>query len=149
MTASESYFLLAEAMERYPSLALPLTSKSYYEQGVRESFRILGVPNATTNADVLLTSGKVDADWTASPDKLRAIAIQKWIALTNFNGLEAWSEYRKTGLPAIPQSLAVSDPTKRPVRLYYPSTELGSNEANVLAQGTINVFTTRLFWDVD
>ena len=27
---------------------------------------------------------------------LAAIAIQKWIALCNFNGLEAWAEYRRT-----------------------------------------------------
>jgi hypothetical protein len=149
MTAAEVQFLMAEAKERFPLVTLPNTSQSYYEQGVRESFRLLGVPNATTNANTLLASGKPDADWVASTDKLRAIAIQKWIALDNYNGLEAWSEYRKTGYPVIPQSLAVSDPLKRPVRIYYPSTELGSNEANVLAQGTINVFTSRLFWDVD
>jgi hypothetical protein len=149
MTAAEVQFLLAEAKQRYPSLGLSGTAQSYYEQGVRESFRILGVPDATTNANILLASGKPDVDWATSTDKLRAIAIQKWIALDNFNGLEAWNEYRKTGYPAIPQSIAVSDPNKRPLRLYYPSTELGSNEKNVLDQGTIDVFATRLFWDVD
>ena len=149
ITAAEVQFMLAEAKERFPGVTLPNSSQTYYEQGVTESFKTLGVPNATANATALLTSGKPDADWAASTDKLRAIAIQKWIALDNFNGLEAWNEYRKTGFPAIPQSVAVSDPTKRPVRIYYPSTELGSNEDNVLAQGTINVFTTRLFWDVD
>jgi hypothetical protein len=149
MTAAESQFLQAEAKERFPSVTLPGTAQSYYEQGVRESFRILGVANSVASANALLTSGKVDCDWTASPSHTEAIAIQKWIALTNFNGLEAWAEYRKTGLPVTPQSLAVSDPNKRPVRLYYPNTELGSNEANVKAQGTIDVFATRLFWDID
>jgi hypothetical protein len=149
MTSAESSFLLAEAMQRFPGVTLTGTAQSYYEDGVRESFRLLGVPNGLNNANALLTGGKVDADWAASPNKLEAIAIQKWLALTNFNGLEAWSEYRKTGLPVTPQSQAVSDPNKRPVRLYYPNTELGSNEANVKAQGTIDVFATRLFWDVD
>ena len=149
MTAAESFFLQAEAKERFPAVTLPGTSQGYYNQGVRESFRLLGVPDPITKANILLSSGKVNADWTVSTDKLKAIALQKWIALTNFNGLEAWSEYRRTGYPLIPQSLPEPDPLKRPVRLYYPSTELGSNEANVLAQGTINVFTSRLFWDVD
>jgi len=149
MTAAESLFLLAEAKQRFPAVTLPGTAQSYYEDGVRESFRILGVPDPLTNANALLTGGKADADWSASTDKLKAIAIQKWLALTNFNGLEAWAEYRRTGYPVTPQSLAVSDPNKRPVRLYYPNTELGSNEANVKAQGSIDVFATRLFWDVD
>jgi Starch-binding associating with outer membrane len=149
MTAAESFFLQAEAKQRFPSVTLAGTAQVYYEQGVRESFRVLAVPNAVANANTLLSSGKPDADWTASTNKLQTIGTQKWIALANFNGLEAWAEYRRTGYPAIPQSQAVSDPNKRPLRLYYPSTELGSNEANVLAQGTINVFSTRLFWDVD
>ena len=149
MTAAEAHFLMAEAKQRFPAVTLPGTAQSYYETGVRESFRILGVANPVASANVLLASGKVNADWAASPNKLEAIAIQKWLALTNFNGLEAWSEYRRTGLPVTPQSLAVSDPNKRPVRLFYPNTELGSNEANVKAQGTIDVFNTRLFWDVD
>jgi hypothetical protein len=149
MTAAEAQFLMAEAKQRYPAVTLPGTAQSYYEQGVRESFRILGVANPVTSANALLASAKVNADWAASPNKLEAIATQKWLALTNFNGLEAWTEYRRTGLPVTPQSQAVTDPNKRPVRLYYPNTELGSNEANVKAQGTIDVFATRLFWDVD
>lgn len=148
-TAAESFFLQAEAKERFPAVTLSGTSQENYEQGVKESFRILGVPDAATKATELLTSGIEDADWAASTDKLKAIATQKWVAFDNFNGFEAWCEYRKTGYPVIPQTLVVSDPNKRPRRLFYPSTELGSNEANVLAQGTIDVFTTKLFWDVD
>jgi len=63
--------------------------------------------------------------------------------------MEAWAEYRRTNFPLIPQSVIVSDPAKRPRRLYYPQSELGSNEANVKAQGNVNVFTDKLFWDVD
>jgi Starch-binding associating with outer membrane len=147
MTAAEVQFLLAEAKNRFPTVTLSGTDKSYYEEGVKQSFRLLGGANTATNATTLLTSGIADADWAASTDKLKAIAIQKWIALTNFSGLEAWTEYRRTNLPVTPQASTVTG-TNRPLRLFYPASEASSN-VNVAAQGTIDVFATKIFWDVD
>ena len=152
MTNAESQFNLAEAKQRYgASVTLPLTAQAYYEQGVRESFRLTGTTTAygAAAATTLLTSGKDLADWTASPDKLKAIWMQKWIALTNYSGLESWSEYRKNNFPVTPPSLATAANAPRPVRLFYPQAELASNGANVTSQGAIDVFATRLFWDVD
>lgn len=156
MLSAESYFLLAEAKQRYPTLALPAngtdgTAKGYYEQGVKESFRVTGTTSkyGADKATTLLASGKDLADWSASPDKLKAIWMQKWLALTNFGGLEAWSEYRRTNFPVIPLSASAASGAKPPVRLFYPSSELGSNGDNVKAQGTIDVFNSRIFWDVD
>ena len=152
MTNAESQFNLAEAKQRYGgAVTLTGTAQSYYEQGVKESFRITGTTAAygAAAATTLLTSGKDLADWTASPDKLKAIWMQKWIALTNYSGLEAWSEYRKNNFPNTPPSLATAANAPRPVRLFYPQAELASNGANVTEQGAIDVFATRLFWDVD
>ncbi len=147
-TAAESNFLLAEAKQRYgAAVTLPGTAQSYYEEGVKQSYRLVGAPASA--ATTLLSNGLDLTDWTASPDKLKAIWQQKWLALVNFNGMEGWAEYRRTGFPDIPQSTIVTDPTKRPRRLYYPQSELGSNEANVKAQGNVNVFTDRLFWDTE
>ena len=143
MTASEIQFLLAEAKQRFPSINIAGSAQSFYEEGVKQSFRLLGASNPTA----VLTNGIENSDWTASTDKLKAIAIQKWIALTNFSGMEAWTEFRRTNLPNIPQAPTVTD-AKRPLRLFYPSTESGSN-SNVAAQGNIDVFSPRLFWDVD
>ena len=147
MTAAEIQFLLAEAKQRYADVTLPNTAQMYFESGITQSFRVLGA--ATAGADAFKNSKIVNYDWTASPDKLTAIAIQKWIALTNFSGLEAWAEYRRTNLPVIPQSIQVPEANKRPLRLFYPNSESGSNGDNVKAQGTIDAFATRLFWDVD
>lgn len=145
-TATEVQFLLAEAKQRYGAgVNLAGTAQSYYEEGIRQSFRLLGADLAKVTA--LTTSGKLDADWTASPDKLEAIAIQKWIALNNFSGLEAWTEYRRTNFPVTPQASTVTG-TDRPLRLYYPNTEKGAN-SNVAAQGVIDALKTKLFWDVD
>jgi hypothetical protein len=152
MTNAEVQFLLAEAKERYGAgVTLPSTSQAYYEQGVRESFRITGTTAAygADKATTLLTSGIDLADWNASPNKLNAIWNQKWLALTNYSGLEAWSEYRRTNFPNTPPSASTAPSAPRPLRLFYPNTEVASNGANVLAQGNIDIFTTRLFWDVD
>ena len=123
------------------------TAQSYYEAGVKASFKLVGSTDAAATA--LLASGKQDADFTASTDKLKAIATQKWIALTHYSGLESWTEYRRTNLPVIPQMNTVTDPNKRPLRFFYPGTEFGSNGANVTAQGAIDIFATKLFWDID
>jgi len=146
MTASEVQFLLAEAKQRYTDVTLPSAAKAYFEEGIVQSFRLLGAN--TAGAAAFVGSKIQNYDWDASTDKLAAIAIQKWIALTNFSGLEAWAEYRRTNLPVTPQSIQVPD-NKRPTRLFYPNTEGGSNSANVTAQGNIDVFATKLFWDVD
>ena len=146
MTAAEVQFLLAEAKQRYSDVVLPNTAQAYFENGITQSFRALGASAA--GATALRTNKVVNYDWSVSTDKLAAIATQKWIALTNFSGLEAWSEYRRTNLPVTPQSIQVPD-AKRPVRFFYPNTESGSNAANVKEQGAIDAFGTRLFWDVD
>lgn len=152
MTNAEVQFLLAEAKQRYgAAVNIPNTAQQYYEQGVRESFRTTGTSTAygAAAATTLLTSGLDLADWAASPDKLKAIWMQKWLALTNYSGLEAWCEFRRTNFPVTPPSLSTSPTQPLPLRLFYPQAELASNGANVQAQGSIDVFATRLFWDVD
>ncbi len=145
MTATEIQFALAEAKQRFSGVNIPGTAQSFYEEGVKQSFRLLGA--ASSAAATLLSSGIENSDWSASPDKIKAINHQKWIALVNFGGLEAWTDYRKNNYPNIPQAATVTN-ANRPLRLFYPSTESGSN-VNVAQQGTIDVFTTKLFWDVD
>ena len=147
MLAAESFFCLAEAKQVFPAVTLAGTAQSYYEQGVKEAFRVTGT---TSNpATTILVNGKDLSDWSASPDKLKAIWFQKWLGLTNFSGLEVWCNFRRTNYPALPPSAGAPIGQPLPVRLFYPSTELASNGANVTAQGTIDVFTGRLFWDID
>jgi Starch-binding associating with outer membrane len=146
MTAAEIQFSLAEAKERFGAgVTLPSDAKTYFEAGMTQSFRILGA--GTANATTYVGSGVDNYDYAASTNKLKAIATQKWLALCNYSGLEAWAEYRKTGFPVTPQTPQVTD-ARRPVRLFYPNTESGSNK-NVPAQGKDDAFNVKLFWDVD
>lgn len=145
-TAAEVQFCLAELKQRFPGVTLSGTAQGYYEEGVRQAFRLVG--STTAQANALTSSGLADCDWVASTDKLKAIATQKWFGLCNFQGFEAWTEYRRTRIPVTPQSQQEPS-SKRPLRFFYPNTEGGSNTANVKAQGTIDVFATKIFWDVN
>lgn len=147
MTAAECFFLQAEAALRFPGAGMG-TAKSLYEKGVREAFRAIGVPGATAQADVLLSkSANFDAA-TTEVAKFRLIWYQKWVALANHNGLEAWSEYRRTNYPVVPRSQAAST-ANAPWRLLYPLSEITTNLENVQQQGTIDPFTSKIFWDVN
>jgi Starch-binding associating with outer membrane len=147
MTAAEVQFLLAEAKQRYGAgVNLPNSAQTYYEEGIRQSYRALGASTAGLTA--FLASGVNNVDFTASTDKLAAIYYQKWVAEANFNGLEAWSDYRKTGVPNTPQATTVTT-SDRPLRLYYPNTEKGANTNVSSAASGIDALKTRLFWDVD
>ena len=141
-TAAESFFLQAEAAERFGIAALGNT-KTLYEKGIQQSFRLLGAP-AQGAADLIAGS----ADFDAAANKIEAILYQKWVALANFNGLEAWAEYRRNDFPAVPFSINAGQVGKKAVRLHYPQDEISTNGTVVKAQGAIDVYNSRLFWDV-
>jgi hypothetical protein len=64
------------------------------------------------------------------------------------NGLETWTDYRRTGIPNVPISIAPSRGSKViPKRLIYPLEEYQYNSANAAAEGTIDPQTSTIFWD--
>ena len=148
-TAAESYFLQAEAAQRG---YLTGNAKTFYQSGITESFKLLVVDDAVNAAATYYALNVNDISWDASADKIEAIITQKWAALTFINGLEAWTDYRRLGIPKdVPLSV---DPNrigggKAPVRLLYPQTEYNYNSTEVSAKGTISQFDTRIFWDVN
>jgi hypothetical protein len=112
----------------------------------------LAVPNAVTAANTYMANN-ASANWTNAgatvSDRVKFIVYQKYLSLTSINSLEAWSDYRRLGVPSnVPLSV---NPGRigsgLPVRLLYPTTESAVNSANV--PGSINQFTSRIFWDVD
>lgn len=157
-SAAESYFLRAEAAQRFAIAGLGV-AQTLYESGIKAGF-VLDAGNGTSPAPTATVAASQTAattyysqainnvGWVASTDKIAAIITQKWIALANFNNFEAWTEWRRTGIPAVPQSVSPSANPIQPRRYYYPISELNTNQANLLAEGTINPYTSRIFWDV-
>lgn len=166
MTPAEVYLNIAEA-QLIGVTGLPGTAASNYANGVTWAFRIAAatqtstasatVAQADAAAATYTSSGNLYTDYAAATtdiDRRRTILIQKWVAFTNIDGLESWSEYRKasgaagygTVLPTSPKSL-VAGSNPEPVRLLYPRREEQTNGANVPTG--IDRFTSKIFWDVN
>jgi Susd and RagB outer membrane lipoprotein/CarboxypepD_reg-like domain len=81
-------------------------------------------------------------------DKLSKIALQEWIALY-FNGLEAWFDWRRTGMPEIVPGASNLNGNKVPVRYIYPLSEQSLNGTNrqkaVTTQGGTDDLNTKMW----
>ncbi|MBS1558756.1 MAG: SusD/RagB family nutrient-binding outer membrane lipoprotein [Bacteroidetes bacterium] len=145
ITAAESLFLQAEAAQRG---WISGTAQNFYQTGIAESFRYLGVPNPAAAAATYYGQGLPNVNWNASSGNLiQAIITQKWAAMTSIDCMEAWCDFRRLGIPSVPLSIDPSvTSTISPVRVLYPLTEYANNATAVNAQGTINQFTSKIFW---
>ncbi|MFI5159889.1 MAG: SusD/RagB family nutrient-binding outer membrane lipoprotein [Sphingobacteriales bacterium] len=137
ISASESYLLQAEAVERG---WLTGDAAALYKLGIEANFAYLG-----------LTKAQADTYTTAHPlGSITDIIDQKYITFMNgYDSFEAFNDYRRLGIPALPSSVdpsALSD--HLPTRLYYPSTEQTTNLNNYNAAGgnTMDPFSTKIFW---
>ncbi|HEX5169237.1 MAG TPA: SusD/RagB family nutrient-binding outer membrane lipoprotein, partial [Cyclobacteriaceae bacterium] len=125
MSYSELLFIKAEAAFDGDISGDP---QGLFEAAVTASFEQYGL---TVPPDYLTSLGVADKE---------NIMTQKWIALFG-QGIEAWTELRRTGYPVMPphdpQSLFLNDGVL-PTRLVYPSTEYSLNGTKVAESTTLN-----------
>jgi hypothetical protein len=149
--AFEALFLKAEALAR--GWKLSGDAQSTYEDAVTQSFIWLGVPDATTAAADYLASGNA-GNWAENAgssvsSQVQFIVYQKYIADCGVDPLESYSDERR--LNFLPAGYISTNPAKAanslPLRLLYPQSEYTTNAANVQAEGNINVYTSKLFWE--
>ncbi|WP_373517020.1 SusD/RagB family nutrient-binding outer membrane lipoprotein [Pricia sp.] len=160
MDYAELQFIFAEARER--NLISVGEADAYYENGIRASFsyyldRIIAggwseIANDLQDFDLDAYLAQPAVAYTGSADeKLEKVALQKWIALF-YTGFEAWSDWRRTGIPAIVPGADAANGGNVPVRFQYPNEVKSTNEANyeaaVSRQGADGL-NTKLWWDVD
>jgi len=158
LTSVESLFLQAEARQRGVITTGP-TAKQLLTAAIRESFVWLGL--TSTNADTYIVGNETypDVDYDAAGGGLFTILSQKWFALNTIAPFETWTDYRRTDYvlgtpvgydPGPPISVdPANTSTKIPRRLLYPQNEYNYNATNVGAEGTIDVFTGKIFWDLN
>jgi hypothetical protein len=116
-----------------------------FQQAVEESFRYLGTGNAAAADSYLSGSSDPMVNIMVSADPLQTILVQKWVAECGLDGYEAWSDYRRTGYPA----LYTGTSTVLPQRLLYPETEYTQNPVNVNAQypAAQESQSIKIFWE--
>jgi len=143
LTDFESLFVQAEAVERG---FIAGSGKALYNSALTQSFVYLGLPAA--DATAFASSEKTNVNYDIAPNKINLILMQKWISLNGIAPVEIWTDYRRSGIPNFLTFTA--DPNKAnatpPVRLLYPQREISVNNDNVVAVGTINAFTSKIFW---
>jgi hypothetical protein len=127
-TFADVLLALAEARERNWITGSP-NSFEYYQTAIIESWDQWGVYDGgdftayISNPDVAFVPGDATA--------LDKIALQRWLTFYP-NGPQGWSEWRRTGVPAlVPTPFAVNVSKQIPRRFKYPSVEYGYNAANI------------------
>lgn len=137
---SELLFLMAEAAQRG---LISGNAADYYNMGIAASFEANGL--SASQAATYTAQGTVV--YSASKG-LQQIAEQNWMGLF-CQGVEAWTEWRRTGYPAL-QPAIEGLISEIPSRYTYPAIEQSVNkaayEAAVAAQGP-NSLTTKIWWD--
>lgn len=178
--ASETAFLQAEAaLAGYDTKGQ--TAKSLYERGIRLSFEENNISNgvetylAGTRSPAAYNDNlrpeysapapsSVTVAWDdnlSDEQKLEKIIVQKYLAIFP-DGMEAWSEWRRTGYPKLlpantnisNMGVVTSDGHKDGVRCWpYPQDEFRDNGQNVRDainkyRGGVNSAAVNVWWDV-
>jgi len=154
MTFAELQFILAEARQR--GFISAGSAETYYLNGINANFNFYrAIVPAAYNINLALPPAYFTQSavaYTGTPAELLSkIATQKWIALF-FNGLEAWYDWRRTGLPVITPGPANLNDNRIPSRFIYPLNEVlfnanGRNAA--IARQGIDDINTRVWWDIN
>ena len=160
ITASEVNLLKAEAYERWGSTA---DAKTAYDLALRQSitfYYYLNNLNASgVKTETMPSAAVIDAFINSSTatypattaTRLASIYTQKWLHYGLLQSTEAWSEYRRTGYPALQfvTTGKLSGFDVPPNRLIYPSKEKTFNGANYAAVQAKDTRVTKIFWDVN
>ena len=178
MNAAEVAFLKAEAKAVFGFNMGTGTAEEFYNEGIKLSFEQFGLSGyaeyaednenkpATYSDPAGLNSyagvlSAITVKWNdAAPaaEKQERIMIQKWIATFN-NGIEAWSDHRRTGYPKFFPATDAGNKSGGSVtnefgarRMVYPLAEYSNNGENVNAAVASYLngpdkMGTRLWWD--
>lgn len=156
MNYGEVELLLAEASERSIGGLTPATAQAHYNAGVTASMQmyddiIIGADQVYGDPSFIVTDAQVTTYLAARPygvekPALEMIGQQLWV--NHFlNWWEAWSEWRRTGLPVLVPTNYPGNVTGGtiPQRLRYPNAEVAGN-ANFKTSASANDYTTKVWW---
>lgn len=151
MPSFESLFFKAEAIARGWMTG---DAQTALNEAITESFVWLKVPDAETEAANYIATATDVTDLAnaggSSLEKAQFIGYQKYLALCGIDPIEAWSDLRRINMLGEDDGYISYNASRvsetLPVRLLYPQTEYTANGENALAQGTIDAFNSKIFW---
>jgi hypothetical protein len=149
MNYGEVKLMLAEAAERGIGGLTAAGAKAHYDEGVKASMQMYTLYDASlTVSDAAVTSYLTTYPYAGTTaQKLAMIFDQLWV--NHFlNWYEAWSDYRRSGLPAL---VPINYPGNEtggvvPTRLRYPSAEVASNPNFSSGSTSPDLYNTKVWW---
>ncbi len=141
MGSFESLFLQAEAAHR--GWLSAGNAKQLYEQAIKESFKYMEV----SEGEFAGYNAQSGVNFDDPTDKIERIITQKWLSLNSISSIEAWNDYRRLGIPNIPNSLEAPSSTARPLRFMYPETERMTNNEQTQKMGSDDIINDSVWWD--
>lgn len=127
LSNAQVQFLMAEAASKGFISGGIDTAREYYLAGIRANMAVNGV--STTATEAYIAQSGIDFFTTAQANE--RIGYQSWLALYG-QGIEAWTEWRRTGFPALSpvENAAIA---QIPSRFYYSTNSQNTNNANYTA----------------
>lgn len=144
LSSAEALFLQSEGVAEGLISGDPV---ALYNAGITADFLDIGLTAAQAAAYYSQPAIAYPRGGTLEQQK-KAIIVQKWAALDIYGAFESFNEYRRTGYPDnIPLSATPgANAPNQITRIFYPFVESATNATNLAAQGTINKFTSKIFW---
>ena len=147
MNYGEVKLLLAEAAQRGIGGLNAGAAQAHYNEGVKASMQMYTVYDASfAVSDAQVAAYLAAHPYNVERPALEMIAYQSWV--NHFmNWWEAWSEWRRTRLPALVPVNYPGNVTGGKIfeRLKYPNAEVAGNP-NFEATATTNDYVTKVWW---
>jgi len=145
ITPSIMLLAAAEAAERG---WISANAKSLYEEAIAKAFDQHGI-SADELAPYLAQPAVAYKTGGTSAERIAQIAMQKWFASYMQDSFEAWSDWRRLGIPELkPGPNTVVDAI--PVRRMYSTDDYNANKeayaAAIAAQGA-DLLSTKIWWN--
>lgn len=143
LSYAQSEFLLAEAINEGYVTGGNSAALVEYKKAITANFKFNGI-----EASAAAYVAKPNIEFTNQAAARVQIGEQSWLALFG-QGFEAWTEWRRTGYPALSPAFGAKE-TSIPSRLYYNSSEISVNRVNYEAAAAAltggDKLTSRLWW---
>ena len=150
MNYGEVKLLLAEAKQRGIG-TVSGTAKEHYDAGVKAAMQMYTIYDPTLSVtDDAVAAYLTTYQYGVHKPAIEMIGEQLWVSKF-LNWWDAWSDWRRLNFPTLTPVIHPANITNGtiPVRLKYPNAEVGSNPHYQTTATQPDLYTTKVWWDVN